>query len=71
MPIYECRCQSCAYLKSTKTIHEGYKPSSMIPSMDYFEEPRNIGRRDVEMPESVKETIEAARQGEVPKELDI
>jgi hypothetical protein len=47
--------------------------------MDYYRDPRNIGRNveesfshhGVELPQSVRETIDAARDGQVPKGIDI
>jgi hypothetical protein len=47
-------------------------------SPDFYSDPRNIGRNveesfsrfGVEMPNSVRESIDAARQGEMPKGLD-
>jgi ferritin-like protein len=44
---------------------------------DFYKDPRNIGRltekrfkdMGVDMPADVKQTIEAAREGELPKEL--
>ena len=47
--------------------------------LDYYSDPRKIGRtveesfsrHGVEMPQQVRETIDAARQGNVPKGLDI
>ena len=46
---------------------------------NYYRDPRNIGRHvedsfsrhGVEMPESVRNTIQAAREGDLPKGLDI
>ena len=47
--------------------------------MDYYRDPRNTGRNveesfsrhGVELPQSVRETIDAARDGQVPKGIDI
>lgn len=44
---------------------------------EYYKDPRNIGRwaekrfqdMGMEMPDNVKETIQAAREGELPKPL--
>ena len=49
-----------------------------LPS-DYYRDPRNIGRHvedsfakhGVDLPESVRDTIQAAREGHLPKELDV
>ncbi len=72
---------SFAYHKSLKTIHEESGPPSGIgaPSLDYYKDPRNVGRRveesfqkyGVEMPQSVRDTIDAARDGDLPAGLDL
>ena len=49
------------------------------PPLDYYRDPRNIGRHvadsfarhGVELPESVRDTIQAAREGDLPKGLDV
>lgn len=49
------------------------------PPLDYYRDPRNIGRHveesfsrhGVDMPESVRDTIRAAREGGLPKGLDV
>ena len=75
------RCFSAfAYHKSLKTIHEesGRPPELGASSTDYYKDPRNIGRHveeafqkyGMEMPDSVKDSIDAARQGELPEGLD-
>jgi hypothetical protein len=46
----------------------------MSPTLDYYKDPRNIGRwaetrtkeLGVEMPSQVQEMIQAAREGEMP-----
>ena len=69
---------SFAYHKSLSTIWEE-SPDEKSP--DYYKDPRNIGRwtekkmkkLGVEMPSSVSQTIQAAREGELPspvKELN-
>ena len=70
-----------AYHKSLKTIHEesGLPPDPGASSTDYYKDPRNIGRHveeafqkyGVEMPDTVKDSIDAARQGELPEGLDL
>ena len=72
---------SFAYHKSLKTIQEESGPPSGTgaTSPDYYKDPRNIGRHveesfqkyGIDMPQSVRENIEAARQGEVPQGLDL
>lgn len=65
---------SFAYHKSIATIHEEAGEPTMFPGSDYYKDPRNIGRwtekrmkeLGTEMPDSVKEMIQAAREGEMP-----
>ena len=48
-------------------------------SQDYYSDPRNIGRNveqgfaryGMDMPDSVRETIDSAREGNLPKGLDL
>lgn len=64
--------------KTLQSVHEQHPLGSGPSSPDFFSDPRNIGRNveesfsrfGVEMPESVRESIDAARQGEMPKGLD-
>ncbi len=66
-----------AYHKSMKTIHEEGGEPQMFSSPDYYKDPRNIGRRtekrfkelDLDMPPQIREEIQAAREGELPKSL--
>ncbi len=68
---------SFAYHKSAKTIHEEAGEPQMLPNPDYYKDPRNIGRwtekkfreSNIEMPPQLKEEIQAAREGELPKSL--
>ena len=54
-------------------------PGAGHSPLDDYVDPRNIGRNveesfvrhGVEMPDSVRETIDAARQGQLPKGLDV
>jgi putative FmdB family regulatory protein len=72
---------SFAYHKSLKTIHEQYGPTPGIgaSSLDYYSDPRNVGRHieesfekhGVDIPQSVRDTIDSARDGELPKGLDL
>ncbi len=63
-----------AYHRSTKTVWEQSGAPSMTPSDDYYKDPRNIGRyteqrleqMGVEMPESARKMIDAAREGDLP-----
>ncbi|MBI4338305.1 MAG: zinc ribbon domain-containing protein [Chloroflexi bacterium] len=68
-----------AYHKSVQTVHEESGPPSASPGMDYYKDPRNIGRhvedffqkQGMELPQQVQEKIKAAREGVMPKELDL
>ncbi len=68
---------SFAYHKSMKTIHEEGGEPQMFSSPDYYKDPRNIGRwtekrfkeLDLDMPPQIREEIQAAREGELPKSL--
>ena len=65
--------------RSVKDVQGSYGPPPAEPSLDYYKDPRNIGRRaeetfekfGVDMPASVRESIDAARSGEIPKELEV
>jgi putative FmdB family regulatory protein len=71
------RLSSFSMGKSAQSVHQRYS-SSGGPSLDYYSDPRNIGRHveesfqryGMEMPSSVRDTINAAREGELPKGLD-
>ena len=67
---------SFAYHRSAQTVWEqSGDPSS--PGTDYYQDPRNIGRwaekrleqLGVEMPDSARQMIDAAREGEMPPPL--
>lgn len=66
-----------AHHKSIKTIHEESGEPTMNAPLEYYKDPRNIGRwtekrfqdMGMEIPDSVKQTIDAAREGELPKPL--
>lgn len=70
---------SFAHHKSVSTIHQesGSPPGYADPG--YYNDPRNIGRNVEEsfqkhgmaVPDSVQETIRAARDGELPKGMDL
>ncbi len=68
------------YTMSGKTVREtNAPPPPRFPDADYYKDPSNIGKyvehtfekAGMELPESTKETIAAAREGEMPKELDL
>ena len=60
-----------------KTIHEESGEPTMHSPPEFYKDPRNIGRwtekrfqdMGMELPDSVKETIQAAREGELPEPL--
>ena len=72
---------SFAYHKSLKTIHSesGPPPEPGASSLDYYRDPRNVGRHvedsfqkyGLEMPQSVRDSIDAAREGKLPEGLDL
>lgn len=63
--------------KTTAAVHEANPAGS--PSREYYRDPRNIGRNveaafdrhGVAMPDSVRQSIDAARSGATPKGLDL
>ena len=73
------RMSSFATGKTAASVHEQFAPGSQHRSPDYYRDPRNIGRNveaafqkyGMEMPQSVRDNIDAARQGETPKGLDL
>ena len=86
---FTARCSACgsrdlvravssfAYHKSMQTIWEESGEPERSPGVDYYKDPRNIGRSTekrfkklgIEMPSSIKENIQAAREGELPKSI--
>ena len=67
---------SFAFHKSLKTIHEeSGDPDKAHKNPDYYKDPRNIGRwvekrfseMGIEMPQKIRDMIDAAREGELPK----
>ena len=73
----ERRMSTFAMGKTVSGVHEATPMGSS--SRDYYSDPRNIGRNveesfsrhGVEMPDSVRQSIDAARSGETPKGLDL
>ena len=65
--------------RSSRPAQGNYSSEMMGSPQNYYRDPRNIGRHvedsfsrhGVEMPESVRNTIQAAREGDLPKGLDI
>ena len=76
------RMSSFAMGKTTQSVHDrvssGAGPAPSDYSRDYYSDPRNIGRNveegfrryGMEMPPGVRDKIEAAREGDLPKGLD-
>lgn len=66
-----------AFHKSTQTIHEESGEPSMHNGPEYYKDPRNIGRwaekrfseMGMDMPDSLKGKIQAAREGELPESM--
>jgi putative FmdB family regulatory protein len=73
------RMSSFSMGKTVQSVHQQYPASSGGPPLEYYSDPRNIGRQveesfqryGMEMPSSVRNTIDAAREGELPKGLDL
>ena len=71
------RMSTFAMGKTTAAVHEANPMGS--GSRDYYNDPRNIGRHveesfarhGVDMPDTVRQSIDAARSGETPKGLDL
>ena len=65
--------------KSGRPAQVNYSSGMERPPLDSYRDPRTIGRHvedsfarhGVEMPETVRDTIQAAREGDVPKGLDV
>lgn len=66
-----------AMVKTVAGVHEVNPMDGS--SRDYYSDPRNIGRHveesfakhGVDMPDSVRQSIDSARGGEAPKGLDL
>lgn len=73
------RMSSFALGKTTAGVQERYPAGSGGSPMDYYSDPRNIGRRveesyqrhGLEMPGGVRDNIAAAREGTLPKDLEL
>ncbi len=70
---------SFAMGKTVSAVHEAFPSGSERRSPEYYQDPRNIGRgvestfakHGMEIPQSVRDNIDAARSGETPKGLDL
>ena len=75
----ERRMSSFATGKTVSSVHESFGPGSQHRSPDYYSDPRNIGRgvedtfrkHGMDMPQTVRDNIDAARSGETPKGLEL
>ena len=70
---------SFAMGKTVHSVHDNYPSSAGVSPLDYYNDPRNIGRHaedsfarhGLDVPDSVRDTIDSAREGALPKELDL
>jgi len=73
------RMSTFALGNTVNSVHQNHPSKPGAPDLDYYRDPRNSGRNveesfsrcGMEMPESVRETIDAAREGDLPKGLDV
>ena len=73
------RMSTFATGKTVQSVHEQFPSLGGGSALDYYSDPRNIGRHveesfqrhGLEMPDSVRDDISAAREGTLPKDLDI
>jgi putative FmdB family regulatory protein len=67
-----------AYHRSVQDIHESSGEPSVLSDPSFYADPRNIGRftekkfaeMGMDVPPEVRESIEAARDGQLPAELE-
>ena len=73
------RMSSFAMGKTVGTVHENFPAGSEYRSPEYYQDPRNIGRNveetfskyGMEVPQTVRDNIDASRSGETPKGMDL
>ncbi len=73
------RMSSFALGKTAQAVHQQYPSANGVAPLDYYSDPRNIGRNveesfqrhGVELPPSVRDSIAAAREGSLPKDIAI
>ncbi|MFH0942354.1 MAG: zinc ribbon domain-containing protein [Chloroflexota bacterium] len=66
-----------SYHRSTRSVWESSGEPGSSPKADYYRDPRHIGRwtekkfreMGAELPDQVKEQLQAAREGELPGEV--
>jgi putative FmdB family regulatory protein len=72
------RMSSFTMGKTTQSVQASYGAGPGPASPEYYSDPRNIGRNveegfrryGMEMPKSVRDNIDAAREGELPNGID-
>ena len=70
---------SFAIGRTVQQVHDQAGPTPKDPGMDFYSDPRNIGRNvedtfakhGMELPAQVRESIDAAREGAPPAGLDL
>ena len=73
------RMSSFAMGKTVGSVHESFAPGSEHRSPEYYQDPRNIGRNveqafskyGMDMPKSVRDNIDSAREGNKPKGMGL
>ena len=73
------RMSSFASGKTLASVHQDSPSGRAATVLDYYNDPRNIGRNveesfsrhGVEIPQPVRESIAAAREGHIPQGIDI
>jgi putative FmdB family regulatory protein len=72
------RMSSFVQGKTVQSVHERFPSLAGASTSDYYSDPRNIGRHvedsfqrfGMDVPPSVRETIDAAREGGLPPGMD-
>ncbi len=70
---------SFAYHKTVRQVHQESGPTPAYPGDDFYQDSRNIGRNvedtfqqhGMDMPGEVRDAIDSARDGNLPKGLDL
>ena len=73
------RMSSFAMGRTVDSVHQQFPALGGGSALDYYSDPRNIGRNveesfqrhGLEMPDSVRDNISAAREGTLPKDLEL
>ena len=77
-PDMQRRMSSFAMGKTAQSVHDSFPSVAGSASPDYYSDPRNIGRNveegfrryGIDMPKGVRDTLDAAREGDLPKGMD-